>query len=282
MFTFSRILLLFSFITFSQKSFCQIDETNKWFYSKETTVKGVAFIFHGLNTWPSTMDSIALFLNKKGIHVLRGSLKGHRGNLPEKEEISREIWLSDVRSAYFEAQKKALELKVPLYFVGYSLGALLFMDLVANEKIEVEKMILFSPALSIVAYLRFFSFIFYLPGSFKLPSRNLKEYRSSDYTTFAEYSALWSSYGHIDWGKIRPPKALIIMDKKDELVSFSGVEYLVKKIPDWELFEVDTSGSRNSRQYHHLTFNDTCYGEGVWRTIEERMENFLWPRPGKM
>jgi hypothetical protein len=64
------------------------------------------------------------------------------------------------------------------------------------------------------------------------------------------------------------------------LVSFNGVEYLVNKIPGWELFEVDTKGSRNSREYHHLTFNDTCYAEGVWATIEERMENFLWPKLG--
>jgi esterase/lipase len=253
---------------------------NRWLYSQEKKINGVAFVLHGLNTKPSAMDFIGHFLNRKGVHVFRGALTGHFGNV--EELVSREIWLQDTEKAYTEALKKSQELKVPLYFVGYSLGALLFMDLVANskKKIEVEKTILFSPALSIAAHLRFFSFIFYLPGSFKLPSRNLKEYRSSDYTTFAAYDALWKSYGHIDWKKITPPKALVIMDEDDELVSFGGIKYLVKKIPGWELFEVDTTGSRNSRQYHHLTFNDTCYAEGVWATIEERMENFLWPKPG--
>lgn len=252
----------------------------KWLLSQDKNIRGVAFIMHGLNTKPSAMDFLGQYLNKKGIHVLRGALTGHFGNVDDF--VSRDIWLNDTKEAYAEALEKSQKLKVPLYFVGYSLGALLFMDMVSNseKKIEVEKMILFSPAFSIAAYLRFFSFIFYLPGSFKLPSRNLEEYRSSDYTTFYAYDALWKSYGRIDWQKVRPPKALIIMDERDELVSFSGVEYLVKKIPGWELFEVDTSGSRNSRQYHHLTFNDACYAEGVWGTIEERMENFLWPKPG--
>jgi pimeloyl-ACP methyl ester carboxylesterase len=183
---------------------------------------------------------------------------------------------------YLEAKGKSQSLKVPLYFVGYSLGALLFMDLFSNspEKLIVDRMIFFSPAFRIGSLMRFFSFIFYLPGGFKLPSRNLPEYRSSDYTSFAAYGALWKSYGRINWERIHPPTALIIMDSKDELVSFGDMETLVKKIPGWEIFEVDTSGSRNSRVYHHLTFNEKCYAEGIWQKIEKKMENFLWRSPG--
>jgi esterase/lipase len=274
----AKILLFFLF--FSLNIYPQDFEAKKWFYSPDKKIKGIAFIFHGLNAKPSVMDSLANFLNKEGIHVLRGSLTGHFGNL--EAPVSRDIWLNDLEKTYLEALQKSKELKVPLYFVGYSLGALLFLDLVSNsqEKILVDKMILFSPAISIAGYLRFFSFIFYLPGRLKLPSRNLPEYRSDDYTSFAAYDALWKSYGRINWDKITPPKALIIMDSKDELVSFGGVERIVKKIPGWELFEVDTSGSRNSRQYHHLTFNEKCYAIGVWNNIEKKMENFLWPSPG--
>ncbi|MFI5389871.1 MAG: alpha/beta hydrolase [Bacteriovoracales bacterium] len=278
----NKILIILIFLTGINLGFSRENESNKWFFSKEKAIKGVAFTLHGLNSWPSTMDPIALFLNKKGIHVLRGALKGHQGSYEEMEHVSREIWFSETSALYQEALKKSKELKVPLYFVGYSIGALLFMDLISNspEKIEVEKMILFSPAISIRAHLRFFSFIFYLPGSLKLPSRNLPEYRSDDYTPFAAYDALWKSYGRINWDKITPPKALIIMDSDDELISFGGVERIVKKIPEWELFEVDTSGSRNSGKYHHLTFNEKCYAIGVWENIEKKMENFLWPYPG--
>ncbi len=258
---------------------CQIgytSETSTWFYSPEKKIRGVAFVLHGLNTRPSAMDFLAHFLNKNGVHVLRGALSGHYGNTDAF--VSREIWFKEIEQTYLDAHKKALELKVPLYFVGYSLGALLFMDLFSNsKKIEVEKMIFFSPAFKIAPHLRFFSFIFYLPGNFKLPSRNLPEYRSSDFTTFYAYDALWKSYGRIDWNKINPPKALILLDPKDELIYFGDTENLVKKIPGWELFEVDTNGSRNSREYHHLTFNETCYKEGVWPTIENKMVEFLWP-----
>jgi esterase/lipase len=274
----AKILLFFLF--FSLNIYPQDLESKRWFYSADKKIKGVAFIFHGLNAKPSTMDFLANFFNRQGMQVLRGSLTGYSGNL--EAPVSRDIWLSDVEKTYLEALKKSQDLKVPLYYVGYSMGALLFLDLVSNskEKILVDKMILFSPALSIAAHLRFFSFIFYLPGSLKLPSRNLLEYRSHDYTSFASYDALWTSYGRINWDKITPPKALVIMDSKDELVSFGGVERIVKKIPGWELFEVDTSGSRNSRQYHHLTFNEKCYALGVWKNIEKKMENFLWPSPG--
>ncbi len=270
---------LIFFLFFSLKVYPEDFEAKRWFYSAEKKIKGIAFTFHGLNAKASTMDYLANFLNKKGIHVLRGSLTGYFGNL--EAPVSRDIWLSDVQKSYLEALKKSQDLKVPLYFVGYSMGALLFLDLISNsqEKILVDKMILFSPALSINAHLRFFSFIFYLPGSLKLPSRNLPEYRSHDYTSFASYDGLWTSYGRVNWDKIAPPKALIIMDRKDELVSFGGIERIVKKIPGWELFEVDTSGSRNSRLYHHLTFNEKCYALGIWEKIEKKMENFLWPNP---
>jgi esterase/lipase len=251
-----------------------------WFHTPNQKIRGVAFLLHGLNAKPSVMDDLAKFLNGKGVDVLRGSLRGHLGNAMEKEDISREIWLQETYEYYCSAKKKSRELGVPLFFIGYSLGALIFNDLLVNTKgITVDKMVLFSPAFKIRWHLRLFSFIFKLGDFLKLPSANLPEYRSSNYTSFGAYRALWESYNSLDFEKLDPPQALIIMDPKDELVSYSKTEDLVKKYPSWKLLPVDTSGSRNSRKYGHITFNEKSFGEGKWGDISKEMEKFLFQNP---
>ena len=113
----------------------------------------VAVVVHGLNLKPSRMNAIVSELNKKNILVLRVSLTGHRGDLKEFKLVERSDWLNDLLHAHRIASQKAESSGVPLYYVGYSLGCPVVLDLMAsNKEITFDKAVYFAPAIALRRY----------------------------------------------------------------------------------------------------------------------------------
>lgn len=255
-------------------------ELNKWFLSSNKKIKGIGISFHGLNAKPSMMDPLTNFLNRNGVHVLRGALRGHRGSLEEMEQVKREDWLEDVLGVYCLARKRADELGLPLIYMGHSLGGLIIYDLAGEKKLKLDKAIFFAPAFKIHWHLNFFSFIFNLKDSWSLPSRNLPQYRSQDVCTFAAYNALMQSLDSFKPNQNIP--TLIFMDPGDELVDFEAINEMItlNKLKKWELVSVDTSKTTHKKVYRHLAFNEDCFGTKEWNRIQKIMEDFLWAENG--
>ena len=166
----------------------------EWFYPEsKLQTNAVAVLIHGLNMNPQKFADVVQLLNKKGVTVLRAALSGHRGKFEEFKNITRDIWLADVYQAYHAARLVADEKHVPLYFVGYSLGALLNADLMTlygNEKIKYDKIVLFAPALTTRWYTRL---VLALWSGFVLPSGAPPGYEINSGTPMAAFEALFQA-----------------------------------------------------------------------------------------
>ncbi|RLA63709.1 MAG: hypothetical protein DRQ89_05960 [Epsilonproteobacteria bacterium] len=257
-------------------------ELNKWYNSSNKKIKAIGIAFHGLNARPSMMNPLIDILNKNGVHVLRGALRGHRGSLEEMEVVNREQLLLDVSGVYCLARKKADKLGLPLVYIGHSLGGLIIYDLAQTKKIKIDKAILFAPSFKLHWHLNLFSFIFNIKDSWSLPSRNLPQYRSQDVCTFAAYRTLMESINLFN-PKALDTSTLILMDPRDELVDYDAIVKMIKEknLKNWQMVSVDTNETTHKKIYHHLAFNQACFGTKEWHRIQKIMEDFLWTENGR-
>ena len=119
----------------------------RWYenHSREE-IKGVALVIHGLNLRPDRMQTIISVLTESGIDVLRLSLRGHGENyahhagidedqarLEAFKAVSFPLWMNEAYLAYTQVRKRATQKKVPLFFVGFSIGGLIGLDLFASQ-----------------------------------------------------------------------------------------------------------------------------------------------------
>ncbi len=140
------------------------DESTQWFTIKRSTKnKGVALVVHGLNLRPERMQSIITVLNDAGIDVLNLSLRGHGNNYAKNINVSidnarlesfRNVsygeWLDEMYRAYVKVRERAAKKKVPVFFIGYSLGGLMGCNLaLSHPDVVYDRMVLFAPALNI-------------------------------------------------------------------------------------------------------------------------------------
>jgi len=140
------------------------DNAEQWHKIKRTKkVKGVALVVHGLNLKPERMQCIIAELNDAGIDVLNLSLRGHGNNYRKNPNLSDDqarlesfqtvtyrLWMDEIYTAYLKVKHRADKKRVPVLFVGFSLGGLMGCDLLLSHyDVSYDRMILFAPALSI-------------------------------------------------------------------------------------------------------------------------------------
>ena len=239
--------------------------------------KGAALVLHGLNMKPEKMSAIADILLKNGIDVIQGVLSGHEGNLNKFKKVTYQIWMNDLIYLYKTANNHAKKLSVPLYFAGFSLGALFNLTLMSRDlgcQFFYKKMILFSPAIC----LRFSSYLLKLLRPFKnlaIPSLNNREYRVYPYTPVSAYNAFFTSlnnFKHSDKACINIP-TLVFIDPKDRLVKSKGIQKIILKnnLTEWEIVNI-TAQNIN----HHLIIDKESVGENKWRIITQEIKNHLF------
>lgn len=252
-----------------------------FFEATNREYKGKVLVVHGLNTKPSKMNQIIGVLNDEGYDCFSIVLKGHDGSIEDMKTATREDWFDDYAGAFEIIKKHKQETGLGFYFVGYSLGAQLFLDFVidTNESVP-EKMILFAPPIKTKWMSSFVKFFYIAGGEFMVPSFNLKEYRVHDGTSVNAYKGLFESIEALensdDLDRLNIPTQVII-DPKDELVSLGKLEKFIKdkKLKNWNLTKVSTKNSNLEKPYHHLIIDDLALGQDEWNSkILPILKNF--------
>jgi esterase/lipase len=242
--------------------------------------KAITVVVHGLNNKPSVMMELAEFLRANGSDIVLVSLSGHINGSPDSSSVSREIWLNDLYNAYNLAESLVNKSK-PVYFLGYSLGALINLDLITQfpTSINYDKMILLAPANATRRRVKILQLLtFFMNSKWKLPSLMPKAYRASPFTPIQAYKVLFEMTASVErqaYSDLHMP-VLIIIDPKDEMISLKKLEKIMAtyNINKWQLFQIHHKPSGKST-YHHLIIDQHSLGKENWVAITSQIKNFL-------
>lgn len=257
----------------------------KWFHlSDPAKARGVSVIVHGLNYNPDKMQDMIDLLHRQGQEVVMVTLSGHEGDIENFKKANRERWLGDMYSGYCLARPYADEHKLPLNFIGFSIGALMNVDLMENFpalKVKYDRQVLLAPALSVRTYSYLIKILNVFGPEMLVPSFAGRAYRAScDGTPMAAYMALFDSLRHVDAAaaaNINIP-TLVLLDPADELVSENGLKSFIaaKKLDAWKMGRLSTKGSTLTEgDYHHFIVAEPSVGPVVWKQMEELIAKHL-------
>lgn len=255
-------------------------ELSQEFFPKESP-KGVFIVVHGLNLKPSKMNAFVDFLTNNGYYVLRTTLHGHRGNLQEQKEVEWKDWMEGMHKHYCYAKSQAEKLKVPLYNLSFSLGALVSMGHIQElDENPYRKQIFLAPATWIHWYGKIPGWLGFLGGEVGIPSKNLEEYRSQPTTSLNCYRSMKEGRKKLEElkGHLLSIPSLVVMDPKDELVSLKKIKNFLneKELNDyWETLEVSNKETELKKSYHHLIVDEKTLGKKQWKSLLERLSSFL-------
>lgn len=276
-----------------EKFFSSQDESAQWFKIKRTKkVKGVALVVHGLNLNPARMHAITLELNDMGIDVLNLSLHGHGDNYLKNQNLSSaearlvsfqtvtyRLWMTEVYQAYLKVRERALIKKVPVYFVGYSLGGLMGCDLMLlHPDVFYDRMVLFAPAFSITMESYLLKALTPFPDMV-IDSISPLSYRSNKGTPMAAYKALFEAVDYFDKNandKLNKP-TLVFMDENDEFVPLEKLidRIAQSKLDRWKVYLVQKDNNVGRDVSHHLIIDQDGVGGQMWKQMTDVMRRHL-------
>jgi alpha-beta hydrolase superfamily lysophospholipase len=266
------------------------DDPSQWYKIKRTKrVKGVALVVHGLNLKPERMQSIIAELNNAGIDVLNLSLRGHGNNYLKNPNLSDDearleafqtvtyrLWLEEIYTAYLKVRQRAYKKRVPIFFVGYSLGGLIGCDLLLlQHDVSYDRMILFAPALSITAESYLLKALMPFPN-IVIDSLSPIYYRSNMGTPMAAYKALFEAVDHFDKNandELNKP-TLIFIDEKDEFVPFVKLNEIItqRKLDCWQVHVVRKDSHVGENVSYHLIIDKDSVGPQMWKQMKEAIK----------
>jgi alpha-beta hydrolase superfamily lysophospholipase len=252
--------------------------------SRASRLTGVAVVVHGLNLRPERMGSIIDELNRAGIDVLNVSLKGHGRNFTWNQNLSMDearleafrhvgydLWVEEVRGAYLRARQRASDRKVPLFFVGYSLGGVLGCNLLLTDPgVAYDRMILFSPALNITAKGYLLKPLMPFPN-IVIDSLAPPSYRANEGTPMAAYRAVFEAVA--DFEKSAGPglniPTAVFVDEKDEFISPLDLAQTVARLglDRWQFHWVQKGPDGRESLSHHVLIDEVSMGRDVWKQI---------------
>ncbi|MDR0603073.1 MAG: lysophospholipase [Bacteroidales bacterium] len=258
----------------------------------ETTVpnpQGIVIVAHGLNIKPSKMGTpskegtlIKLLLDS-GYHVYRVTLKGHSGPLEDMQNVTWSDWIYDAYSQYCYARAIAVSERLPLYLLGFSLGALVYEVLMNEETmipVQFEKTILFSPAVAIKPAAKIILWLQPFTNDRSIiRSVSPKEYRAQPGASMAAYKIVFAMEEALCASSFRNCNidTIIFIDKNDEMVSTGILRERINYygLTNWRIYEVTNAGAIIRPQYHHLLVDNKCVSALTWQYISEKILEFL-------
>ena len=271
------------------------DQSGHWHKVKRLErLRGVALVVHGLNLRPERMRPIISCLNQAGIDVLNLSLHGHGSNYVSKGKangdeqrlesfmtVTYELWSEEVYNAYQQVRQRADRKKVPVFFIGYSLGGLLGCDLlVSHPDVSFDRMVLFAPALNVTIESYLLKVLAPFPA-LVIDSLSPKSYRSNDGTPMAAYKALFDAIAHFERNiseRLNIP-TIIFIDMKDEFISYQKLNDMIdqKKLTQWEIHDVQKDADVVKNTTHHLIIDEDSTGRNLWGQIQGVILKHLLP-----
>jgi esterase/lipase len=251
-------------------------------------VKGVILLAHGLNTKPlkmgdnKTEGSLAKLFLDEGYHVYRIALSGHYKSIEEMQNIKAKHWINSALSQYYEALEIANNLNIPIYLVAFSLGALVYKNILnSEENVKFSGSILFAPALTVKGTVRFSIYLgnIFLHDETIISSKAPVEYRAQKDVSMSAYNALFELVDNLhekEFANCNIP-TLIFIDPKDELISISKLKNIITRftLTNWNISEVTTEGSTITPKYHHLIIDNKCVSTLTWEKIKKEIIFFL-------
>ena len=265
----------------------------KWYSPPhKLKIKGYALVTHGLNLNPEKMEAIIDILTLASIKVLLLSLSGHGGNYISSEgksaadsrietlkRVNCDIWKNETVTAYQHVKTAAETNRLPIFFIGYSLGGLLGCELlVSNDQAQFDKMVLFAPALNL-GVIGFFLKLLSPFSGMVIPSAAPEAYRTNRGTPLAAYLAMLNVV--ISFKKTINPRlnvpTLVLIDKQDELVSYNGLKKLITnmQLGRWQLHRIRKDESANRILNHHLIIDADSTGAKTWEKLKNRLIEHL-------
>jgi esterase/lipase len=257
----------------------------RWYKRKNNTkLSGVALVIHGLNSRPKKMESIIAKMNDFGIDCLNLSLRGHGENYSDRnhkdsadarmetfKSVSYPLWKSEAYQAYQRVERISNLYAAPMFFVGFSMGGLLGVDLLSSDpRVKFDKMVLFAPAIKMHMRNSLLKILSPFPR-IVIPSIAHKSYLTNDGTSIAAYNALFEMYAHLENNldpKINIP-TIVFIDKQDELISFSGLQNMVRdqNLDQWKIHPVKKDKTATKIKMHHLIIDEASVGKNMWQEI---------------
>ena len=270
-----------------------VDKSMRWYQAANPDkIFAVALVVHGLNLRPDKMESIITLLTDSGIDVLNLSLRGHGRNYTGKTHIdsakarlkafktvSYQLWIDETYRAYHIIRARSAQKKLPLFFIGFSLGGLMGVDLFASyPEVYFDRMVLLAPALSMPAI----SYTAKLLAPFPrlvIPSFTLADYRTNNGTPMAAYNSMFEAVKHFNKNvnpKINVP-TLIFIDRQDELISYRGLKRLVKneQLDQWKFHHVQKGKTGVKEKMRHLIIDEPSVGKDMWQEMRIAIINHL-------
>lgn len=272
------------------------DDSSQWFKIKKSKKnRGVALVIHGLNLRPERMQSIITELNDAGIDALNLSLRGHGKNYAKDMNVSIDearlesfrtvtynIWLDEMYAAYAKVRERASLKKVPVYFIGYSLGGLLGCDLLLSRPdVSYDRMVLFAPAFTVTVESNLLKVLMPFPN-IVIDSLSPESYRSNKGTPMAAYKSLFEAIAYFESNinpKLNKP-TIVFIDEKDEFISYLSLKEMIvrKNLDQWKINMVRKDHDVGDKVSHHLIIDKESVGEKMWRDIRDAYKKHLNPR----
>ena len=269
------------------------DDSAQWFkITRSKKIGGVALVVHGLNLKPERMQSIILELNDAGIDVLNLSLRGHGNNFLKNKNLSTDearlesfrtvtysLWLDEIYNAYLKARERASKNNVPVYFVGYSIGALMGCDLIlTHPDVNYDRIVLFAPALNITVESYLLKALMPFPN-IVIDSLSPICYRANKGTPMAAYKALFDAVNCFNNNlnnKLNKP-TLIFIDDRDEFVSCSKLNEIITRcnLDRWKIQIIRKDDNIGEKVSHHLIIDRDSVGKRMWKQMKGAIKRHL-------
>lgn len=233
-------------------------EKSKWFHSEsKNETMAVVLIAPGLNLLPSKMDSLASFLASKNCDVFRISLG-----------VNPKYWTDNFSDAYNIALEHAQIIQRPIFFLGFSLGALVGVHyIIRHEEQQFCKIVLMAPATHTKPYTIIPAVLASIFPNGSLPSFNLENYRERPKTTLLEYKKmriLQKELKNSLKNNVLNIPTLLITDPQDELVNSHKLTKFAALNPLWTSLKLTNEGSLLPRKFHHLMIDSEAIGAAEW------------------
>ena len=261
-----------------------------FFETEIIPVKGVILLAHGLNTKPlkmgdnNTEGTLAKLFLDQGYHVYRVTLPGHNDSIEEMQTIKTEQWLNSALTQYFEASEIADNLNLPIYLAAFSLGALVYKNLLnSEENVNFSGSILFAPALALKGKTRFSIRLgsIFLNDKRIISSKAPVEYRAQKGVSISAYKALFKLTDNLYENEFKNCNipTLIFIDPKDELISISKLRAVITRfnLTNWNIKEITNKGDLVTPKYYHLIIDAENVSFLEWDSIRNEIVRFLEP-----
>ena len=244
--------------------------------------KAITVILHGLNLKPSKMDPLKDILLQDGHIIVKGILKGHNGDLELLKNVHAKDWRNNAKTifcnAYYLSQNNR---DVPIYFLGYSLGALVgleFLSIKDNiDKFKIKKMFLIAPAFGLRFYIYLINLLFFLDDSFVIKSKSLKEYRINLGTPLAAYRTLFEVKKLLLSRNLKKLNidTKILLHRFDEFIDTTKIENIItqQKLDNWKTIYITNKDSTLKEKWNHLIIDKPSMGEASWNNAIYILKN---------